>query len=147
MDKNKIKQALIDNEEHHIENANRNYAAFLNGNLLNRQDVIDADDQSHHRASLEVSDRFDKSIHDHTDHLNTINQISFEPTDIIKPGAVIKVNGRCMIVAVPKSAFTIEGQDFIGISTNAPIYDAISGKRAGDEFVYNDTTFKIDAVY
>lgn len=146
MDKNKLKQALIDLEEHTIEEAHMNHEAFLTGNLLNREDVVDADDQSHHRASLEIAEQLDKQLHEHEEHLKTINGISFEPTKTVKPGAVVSVNGRCMIVAVPKSKFTIDGRNFIGISTKAPIYAELKGKKAGDEFKFNGRKFTIEAV-
>ena len=82
----------------------------------------------------------------HADHLDLINKISFEPTDVVKPGAVVSVNGRCMIVAASKSQFTIDGRDFMGISTQAPIYKSLEGKKAGDSFEFNNQKFTIEAV-
>lgn len=146
MDKNRIKQALIELEERTIDAANEYHEAFLTGHLLNREDVIDADDQSHHRASLEYSESFDERLHEHEGHLEAINRISFEPTDTVRPGAIVSVNGRCMIVAVPKPKFTIDGRDFIGISVDAPIYTELEGKKAGDGFTFNGRKFTIEAV-
>ena len=146
MDKTKIKEALIKLEEHTIEEAHMNHEEFLNGNLFKREEVLDADDQSHHRASIEISESMDKQVHDHEDHLKIINGISFEPTDTVKPGAVISVNGRCIIVAVPKSKFTIDGRDYIGISSQAPIYKELEGKKASDKFTFNGRNFTIEAV-
>ena len=83
----------------------------------------------------------------HLEHLETIHKISFTPKKVVEPGAVISVNGRCMIVAVSKPMFTIDGRNFIGISTNAPIYKELAGKKTGDSFVFNGNTFKIESVY
>ena len=57
MDKNKLKQALIKLEVKHIDEAEMKYLDFLTGNLLDKTDVIDDDDQSHHRQSIEISDQ------------------------------------------------------------------------------------------
>lgn len=57
MDKYKLKQALIRLEKHHIDEAEMKYEEFLTGNLLNKNEVIDDDDQSHHRQSIEISDQ------------------------------------------------------------------------------------------
>lgn len=146
MDKIRIKQALIDIEEHIIGEVHMDYEEFLTGNLLSREDVVDADDQSHHRSSLEYNESFDERVHEHEAHLKTINSISFEPTNTVKPGAIVSVNGRCMIVAVPKPRFLIDGRNFIGISVDAPIYPALEGKKAGDEFTFNGRKFTIEAV-
>lgn len=146
MDKNKLKQALIELEKNHINEAEMKYEEFLTGNLLDKTEVIDDDDQSHHRQSIEISDQLEDQAHVHADHLDLINKISFEPTDTVQPGAVVSVNGRCMIVAVSKPAFKVGDRDFLGISTSAPIYKNLKGKKAGDEFEFNNLKFKIEAV-
>lgn len=147
MDKIKIKEVLIRLEKQHIANAEMNYEEFLNGNLLDRTEIIDEDDQSHHRQSIEISDQLEKQAHAHIDHLEAIDAISFEPTDTIQPGAIVSVNGHCMIVAVSKPAFKIGDRKFIGISEQAPIYQHLKGKKAGDVFEFNNQNFTIEAVY
>jgi hypothetical protein len=146
MDKIKLKKALIELEKHHIDEAEMKYEKFLTGNLLNKNEVIDDDDQSHHRQSIEISDQLEEQAHLHADHLDTINKISFEPTDMVKPGAVVSVNGRCIVVAVSKPHFKINDRDFIGISTQAPIYKSLEGKKAGDSFEFNNMKFAIEDV-
>lgn len=146
IDKNKLKEALITLEKHHIDEAEIKYEEFLSGNLLDTTEVVDDDDQSHHRQSIEISDQLEEQAHVHADHLDVINKISFEPTDVVQPGAVVSVNGRCMIVAVSKPAFNIDGREFIGISTSAPIYKSLKGKKTGEEFEFNNFKFKIEAV-
>ena len=146
MDKSKLKQALIELEHKIIEETGMNYEAYLSGNPINREDVVDADEQSQHWAGIEISEKLDEQLLEHEDHLRIINAISFEPTDEVKPGAVVRVNGRCMIVAVPKPKFTIDGMDYIGISSSAPIYKTLEGKKAGDTFSFNGREFKIEAV-
>ncbi|CAM1373040.1 hypothetical protein [Tenacibaculum xiamenense] len=147
MDKVKLKEALIALEKHHIDEAEMKYDDFLLGNLLDKTEVIDDDDQSHHRQSIEISDQLEEQAHVHLEHLETIHKISFTPKKVVEPGAVISVNGRCMIVAVSKPMFTIDGRNFIGISTNAPIYKELAGKKTGESFVFNGNTFKIESVY
>lgn len=146
MDKVKLKKALIELEKHHIDEAEMKYEEFLSGNLLNKNEVIDDDDQSHHRQSIEISDQLEEQAHVHADHLDTINKISFEPTNVVRPGAVVSVNGRCMVIAVSKPHFKIDDRDFIGISTQAPIYKSLEGKKVGDSFEFNSMKFVIEAV-
>ncbi|WP_394972925.1 hypothetical protein [uncultured Croceitalea sp.] len=146
MDKQKLKEALIALEKEHINEDEMKYTEFLNGNLLTRNEVVDSDDQSHHRQSIEISDQLEEQAHVHLDHLETINKISFETKEMIEPGAVVSVNGRCMVVAVPKSSFSIDGIEYIGISAQAPIYQAMKGKASGDSFEFNNQNFVIESV-
>ena len=146
MDKQKIKDALIALEKRHIDAAEMKYEDFLKGNLLDKTEVVDDDDQSHHRQSIEISDQLEEQAHVHVEHLEDINKISFEETDTVGPGAVVSVNGRCMIVAVSKPPFKVGDRDFLGISTQAPIYKELKGKKAGDSFTFNNLNFTIEAV-
>lgn len=146
MDKNKLKEALIKLEKQYIDEAEMKYEEFLTGNLLNKNEVIDDDDQSHHRQSIEISDQLEEQVHVRADHLDILNKISFEPTDVVQPRAIVSVNGSCMIVAVSKPHFNVDGRDFLGISTQAPIYKSVVGKKAGDIFEFNKMKFPIEAV-
>lgn len=146
MDKAKIKQELIRLEKLTIDESMKNHEEFLTGNLLNRDDVLDADDQSHHIESVEKAENMDHQVHLHEEHLKELSDISFESTDVVKLGAIVSVNGRCMIVAIAKPKFSFDGRDFIGISTKAPIYRELKGKRAGDQFIFNERKFKIESV-
>ena len=76
MDKVKLKEALIALEKHHIDEAEMKYDDFLLGNLLDKTEVIDDDDQSHHRQSIEISDQLEEQAHVHLEHLETIHKIS-----------------------------------------------------------------------
>lgn len=49
MNKKDLKKFLIENESHTIENTEEKLLSFVKGTMLNRNDVIDQDDQSHHR--------------------------------------------------------------------------------------------------
>ena len=146
MDKQKINRALISLEKKHINEDEVKYSEFLTGNRLKQNEVLDNDDQSHHRQSIEISDQYEEQAHVHLEHLETIHKISFNKKEVVEPGAVVNVNGRCIVIAVPKSSFTIDGVDYIGISTKAPIYKSMKGKKSGDSFEFNNQNFIIKSV-
>jgi len=147
MDKNLIKEELLKKEEKHIELSIKDYHDFLNQTEIKGDGVIDLDDHSHHFEAAALSKNLDKAIHNHEEHLAIIKAISFEPKTKVEPGAILSINGRCMIVAVSKPPFKIGDRDFIGISTNAPIYTELKGKKAGESFMFNNQKFNIDTVY
>ena len=59
MKKKELKKFLIENESHTIEHTEARLTEFVKGTMLNRNDVIDQDDQSHHRQEerLRVASR------------------------------------------------------------------------------------------
>ncbi len=138
---------MIELEQHTIDEAELNYEEYLSENQIDKDDVVDDDDLSHHSSSSVVSNRLDEQLHIHQEHLEALIKISFEPTLIVKPGAVVSVNGRFMVVSVSTPSFNFEGREFLGISTQAPIYTYLRGKKAGDTFQFNGTNFTIEAVH
>ena len=88
----------------------------------------------------------DHQFHLQEEYLKLLRDFFFEPTDVVKLGAVVSVNERSMIVAIAKPKFSMDGRDFIGISTKAPIYRKLVGEKAGDEFNFNGRKFKIESV-
>ena len=146
MDKLMLKEALVRVIKQDIEETEMKYEDFLQGNLLDKTDVIDDDDQSHHRQSIEISDQLDRQTHVQLKKLEAIEKISFEATDVVGPGAVVSVNGRCLIVAVSEPHFRFGGRDFLGISPQSPIYESLKGKRTGERFTFNGMDYSIEVV-
>ncbi|MCH5598905.1 hypothetical protein [Niabella ginsengisoli] len=147
MDKNLIKQELLKKRKKHIKESNESHYNFLSGSDVSLEEVIDLDDRSHQSESADISQRLESTVHNHEQHLATIEAISFEPKTTVEPGAIVSVNGRCMIVAVSKPPFKIGDRNFIGISTDAPIYKEMKGKKAGDSFTFNNQKFTIEIVH
>lgn len=146
MDKQKIKQALLKHEQQHIDLTIKDYENFLNDSTPKRGEVNDPDDHSHLNQSLDVAKKIDTVIHKHEHHLKLINSLSFAPSTIVEPGAIVSVAGRCMIIGISEPQFEIEGRKFIGVSTTAPIYECLKGKKLGDEFLFNGKKYSIEAI-
>jgi transcription elongation GreA/GreB family factor len=75
------------------------------------------------------------------------NRIDFQSAyDQVQPGAVVVTDKMTMLVGI-SGEFESEGKKIHGISTSAPIYEAMKNKKAGDSFSVNSTTFQIKDVY
>lgn len=147
MNKKELKRFLIQNEHRTIENTEESLLEFVKGTLLNRNDVIDQDDQSHHRQEAGLRKKLDEQVHVHHDHLEEIEALSFEPSDVVEPGAVIKVNDKYMVIATADGNFDFDGKAFISISARAPLYQCMMGKKKGDMCSFNNHDFKIEEIY
>ena len=81
---------------------------------------------------MEIVDSLDHSVHEHQQHLETLHKISFAPTMEVRPGSVVRVNDRYLVIVISKLTYNFEGLDFMGISTQAPVYDCLKGRKAGE---------------
>ena len=64
----------------------------------------------------------------------------------VDEGAVVKLSGRYYVIAVSTSKFTCHGRELMGISTMAPIFDAIGGAQAGDTVQFNGRGLTVEEV-
>ncbi|HKT56327.1 MAG TPA: hypothetical protein VJR25_06100 [Microbacterium sp.] len=75
-----------------------------------------------------------------------IDALDFGPMRVVGPGAIVEFDGERYVIGAAVSEFTAQGVSYSGISTDAPIYAAIAGLHAGDEFSFRGVTYHIDAV-
>lgn len=81
-----------------------------------------------------------------SDEVEAAKALDVSATDTVRPGAVIEMDGAHFVVGVPSSAFTSGGVEYTGLSTDAPIYAELEGKKAADTFSFNDIEHTITSV-
>ena len=59
---------------------------------------------------------------------------------------MVKLSGRFFVIAVSTGRFVCDGNEFMGISTQAPIYAELEGKRAGEAISFNERKLVIEDV-
>ena len=94
----------------------------------------------------DFSEALDDTIHDHSDKLDKLRRIDFGPKSTVTEGALVRLSGRCFIIAVSTAKFTCEGQEIMGISTMAPIFEAIEGARAGETVDFKGRRLLIEGI-
>ncbi|SFR48350.1 Transcription elongation factor, GreA/GreB family [Litoreibacter janthinus] len=147
MDKSHVKTTMLALTEADLAQAEQKYQVFLAAARLERNETIDASEQSQAEAAADLAEAFDDKAHDHSAKIAVINGIDFGPKDEVGPGAVVKIGNRYLVVGVSTAAFRCQGQDFIGISTASPIYSALEGKIAGDTCTFNGRELVVSEVH
>lgn len=73
-------------------------------------------------------------------------ELDFSSTDVVRPGAIVGLDGVRFIVGVVLDEVTVDGQAYAGLSDDSPLYEAIQGLSAGDSYTFRDQTGTIDFV-
>lgn len=147
MNKLKLKEYLIEAEQSLIEEAKNDLKEYRKENALDQDDVMDMDDLSHSEASASFEQDLNRRILHHNENLQHLKDSSFAASDIVKAGAFVKVNHLHFIIAIPHKPFQFEGILVEGISTEAPIYKLMAGKKAGESYEFHNETFTIHEVH
>ncbi|MDJ1499066.1 hypothetical protein [Xanthocytophaga agilis] len=76
--------------------------------------------------------------------LDSINEVGINAE--VGKGAVVITDSIHFFIGV-SIPFKVNGEDFMAISTNAPIYSVMKGKKEGDTFSFNGKNYKIKQLF
>lgn len=114
--------------------------------LVDEQDETRVDDISHEDEAGELHGLVEKVDERENAAADAAEQLDMSATDVVRPGAVIEMDGQHFVVGVASSAFTSGGVEYSGISTDAPVYETLVGKKAGDTFTFADAEHHVGSV-
>ena len=148
MDWNKghVRETMLSLETAALHSARDHYLDYVATARLDRTETIENDEQAQAEVASDLAEALDDTLHDYADKLDKLKMIDFGPKSTVDEGAVVKLSGRYYVIAVSTSKFTCHGRELMGISTMAPIFDAIGGAQAGDTVQFNGRGLTVEEV-
>lgn len=148
MDWNKdhIRETMLSLEATALTSAREIYADYVSAAQIDRSEPTENDERAQAEIASDFSESLDDTLHDQVDKLETLRTIDFGPKSTVVEGAVVKLSGRWFVIAVSTSKFTCQGRELMGISTMAPIFEAIEGAQAGEVIQFNGRTLTVEDV-
>jgi hypothetical protein len=145
-DKAFFRNTILSLEAEKLNFSQEAYIDYLKGTARDTGEPTDHDGASHRVSDAELAEGFECPLHTHAEALAKLQRIDFGPKSEVEEGALVRFGGQWFVVAVSTSEFACDGVNYIGISTQAPIYCAIEGKRAGDTFEFRGRRIHIEDV-
>jgi hypothetical protein len=145
-DKTSLKSKMLGLEKEKLDYSRQVYADYLSGASRGGSMQTDHDDVSHRVSDGELAEAFECPLHTHAEALETLQRVDFGPKVDVREGALVRFGGQWFVVAIPTSEFTCNGVTYIGISTLAPIFGVMHGKRAGEVFDFRGRCIRIEDV-
>lgn len=62
-------------------------------------------------------------------------------------GSVVLTDSQHFFVSTSLPKFEVDGQEYLGVSTESPVYHAMKDKKKGDTFTLNGITYRIEDVF
>lgn len=146
MDKDVIKETMLSLEAAALQSARDKYFEYVADARLDRSEPIENDEQAQAEIASDLSEALDDNVHDHTHKLDRLREVDFGPKSTVSEGALVRLSGRYFVIAVSTGKFACDGREVMGISTMAPIFEAIEGARAGETIEFNGSTLVIEDV-
>jgi hypothetical protein len=146
MNKQVVKQTMLSQEACDLESARAKYLEYVGIAQLDRSEPIEDDEQAQAELASDLSEAFDDSVHSHFKKIEKLAAMDFGPKSKVEEGSVVKLGGRLVVIAVSTGKFICDGNEIMGISTQAPIYAELEGKRAGEAISFYGRELVIEEV-
>jgi hypothetical protein len=137
---------MLSLEARYLESAREKYLEYVRSDQLDRSEPIEDDEQAQAELASDLSEAFNDAVHSHSDKIKKLAAMDFRPKSRVEEGSVVKLGGRLFVIAVSTGKFMYDGNEIMGISTQAPIYAELEGKRAGDAISFNGREIVIEEV-
>lgn len=129
-----------------LHSARENYLDYVATARLDRSETIENDEQAQAEVASDLAEALDDTLDDYADKLDKLRTIDFGPKSAVTEGALVRLSGRYFVIAVSTSKFVCHGQELMGISTTAPIYEAIEGARPGETVEFKGRSLLVEEV-
>ena len=113
---------------------------------LDEDETIDLDEFSQQNESNEMNELLLHQLEKAEKDKLRLNSINFREKSEIELGAVVKTDQFSFVVGIATFPFNIEGNQFVGISLEAPIYSMMKGKVTGETFSFANNLYKIVSI-
>jgi hypothetical protein len=144
--KDNIRKTMLSLETAALKSARDNYLDYVSTARVDRSEPIENDELAQAEIASDFAEALDDTLEDYGDKLEKLSAIDFGPKSVVVEGAVVKLSGRYFVIAVSTGKFTCQGREFMGISTMAPIFEAIEGARAGETVQFNGRDITVEDV-
>jgi len=147
--KKSVLQAAIDKQNQLIENFSKRLRDMRGGEKFINETQFDAQQASFNNELNEQMEGIAGQMSFAEDEMNILKQLesTIQLQDEVRVGSVVMTVKMNFFVAVSSEDLNVGGTPYFGISTKAPIYAQMAGKKTGDTFKMNDTTYKIIETY
>jgi hypothetical protein len=146
MDKRLVRETMLSLQRHELESAKEKYFEYVANARLDRSEPIENDEQAQAEIASDLSEALDDTVHNYSDKLSKLQTIDFGPKVKVEEGAIVKLGGRHFVISVSRGKFSCDGNEVMGISTQAPIYAVMEDMRIGDSFTFRGMKFVIEDV-
>ncbi len=104
--------------------------------------------ESHRSQYLQKSEMFARQYAKALEQIEILKKANpGKITEVVEFGSAVVTQGQKMFIAIGLGKIKVDSETWYVISPQVPIFMAMKGKKAGEEFVFNNTKFKLIEVF
>lgn len=147
MNKKALLTTFIHEQEHIISDLETLIKTNLSGADLDEDDTRDLDDFARQDTLSEMNKRLENQLNDAKVYLEILDGLDISAKETVAPGAVVETDKFNFFISVPNNGIEFNEKRYVGMSTDAPIYQFLKGKKEGETVKFGKQEYTIKAVY
>jgi hypothetical protein len=144
--KETIKNQIIEIERRDLNALKEMYASYMESSDLEDESTPDPEDFSQKNQNQETALGLEVRINRQKQMIDSFLNLDFGPKEKVEPGALVLTSTLNFFIGITANMFDLEGKKYIGLNTEAPIYTALEGSKAGDVVEFNGQKYSIKEV-
>lgn len=141
-----IKNQIIEIEKADLTALKEMYASYVEAADLEDESTPDPEDFSQKTQNQESALGLEVRINRQKQMIDSFLNLDFGPKEKVEPGALVLTETLNFFIGITANMFDFEGKKYIGLNTEAPIYTALQGSKAGDVVEFNGQKYNIKEV-
>lgn len=137
---------LIELKTNEIEALEDSHKIFAEGADLDEESSLELDDFAQQNRSTDSARNLQARINQAKENLEAFKNVRPELIDEITVGNVVFTDKVNFVIGLAFKDFEWENKKFVGISTDAPIFKVLLGKREGDQVEFNGIIYTIEEI-
>lgn len=146
MNKIEILKKIFDEQSKTLENLNSSVFKFKLASNINENDTLDPEDYSHQDEAREMKLRMEQLLLKETKSLEVIEKCFDSTNENVQFGSLLDLGTKYVFIGASIHPFQYQGKDVFSISTEAPIYQKLIGKKIGDQINIGKESYTIVAI-
>lgn len=144
--KETIKNQILENEKADLDALKKMHDIYASAADLDEESSLGNEDFAKQEESRESARSLEARINRAQNLLDNFSRLDFGPKSKIEAGALVLTDSLNFLIGIASASFEYGGKNYIGLNTDAPIYEVFRGAKAGDKVVFNQKEYTITEV-
>jgi hypothetical protein len=147
MERKAIYTLLLEAQQKAVDNLKNSTKGYETEADIDESDgTIDPEDLSQQDTARDMQMRMNLTLNQAKLDLEKIQSFENVQSDTAVAGSIVETQDKYFFMGVGLSNLEVNGKEVLGVSTEAPAYAQILGKKTGDTFTLGNQSFKILSV-
>ncbi len=147
MKRDTIFAAILEQQNHVIENLKNSIAEYKTASDLDEDDTIDREDYSHQSEAKDMELRLGQLLIVENDKLKWLEKHEDFLDERNQAGKIVITQDYIFLLGISMAEFPLENKKCIAISETAPLYKTIMNLNSGDSFMMGNSEEKVEKVF